>query len=109
MSSSVILDLFNIRLIQGNYVSFIVWTNLICSFIYLISTYGLLKSKSWTVALMGIASLILVAAFSSLKIYIAEGGIYEIKTVSAVIFRISMTLALTIVTYFLIPKKISLL
>lgn len=107
MSSAVIFDLFNIRIKQGNYVAFIVWTNLICSFIYLVAAYGLFKVKSWAAPILGIATMILIAAYSSLKIYISGGGIYETKTVYAMIFRISLTLALAIITYFLIPKKSS--
>lgn len=45
LSTSVIFDLFDIRTKEGNYVLFVVWSNFISSFIYLISVYGLLSSK----------------------------------------------------------------
>lgn len=48
LSTSVIFDLFGIREKEGNYVLFIVWANFISSIIYLISVYGLLKSRTWT-------------------------------------------------------------
>lgn len=46
LSASVIFDLFGIRAKEGNYVLFIVWANFISSIIYLIASYGIIKSKS---------------------------------------------------------------
>ena len=74
LSSSVILDLFDIREKEGNYV--------------------LLASV-----------IILLTAFIGLNIYISNGGIYEIKTVNAMIFRIGLTFVFAIASYFLISKQ----
>jgi hypothetical protein len=73
-----------------------------------VTAYGLFKLKSWATPLLGITTILLIIAYGSLKIYISGGGIYETKTVDALIFRIFLTLAFTIITYFLIPKKSSL-
>ncbi|HNO55047.1 MAG TPA: hypothetical protein PKI85_08045, partial [Chitinophagaceae bacterium] len=43
MASSVIFDLFGIREKEGNYVLFIVYTNLICGILYLLAAY-----TTWT-------------------------------------------------------------
>jgi len=105
LSTSVVFDLFGIRAKEGNYVLFVVWSNFISSIIYLLAAYGFIKNKKWTATLLGISTLILIAAFIGLKIHISSGGIYETKTVGAMIFRISVTLALAIIAYFTITKK----
>lgn len=105
LSTSVIFDLFGIRAKEGNYVLFIVWSNFISSILYLFSAYGFFTSKIWTSLLLAIASLILIISFISLKVYISNGGIYELKTVGAMIFRISLTIMFTLIAYYTIQKN----
>jgi hypothetical protein len=105
LSTSVIFDLFGIRAKEGNYVLFIVWSNFISSILYLFAAYGLVKNKKWTTKLLAISSIILIVAFIVLQFYISTGGIYEKKTVGAMIFRISVTLVFAIIAYFTISKK----
>lgn len=105
LSTSIILDLFEIRAKEGNYVLIVVYANFICSIIYLIAAYGLLKNKTWTTKLLGIATLILIAAFIGLFFHINSGGIYETKTIGAMVFRTSVTLIFTLISYFIIKKN----
>lgn len=105
LSSSVIFDWFGIRAKEGNYVLFIVWANFISSLLYLISAYGFLKIKSWAFKALSVATVILVVALIGLFIHIYSGGIYETKTVFAMLFRISVTIAFTAIAYFSINKK----
>ena len=105
LSTSVIFDLFGIRAKEGNYVHFVVWANFICSFLYLFAAYGFIKNKKLTATLLGISTLILIVAFIGLKIHASSGGIYEEKTIDAMIFRISVTLVFAIIAYFTITKK----
>ena len=105
LSTSVIFDLFDIRTKEGNYVLFVVWSNFIRSFIYIISVYGLLSSKNWTFRALGLATLILTIAFVGFLFYIQSGGIHETKTISAMVFRIFLTLGFTLFAYFTINKK----
>ena len=105
LSTSVIFDLFGIRAKEGNYVLFVVWSNFISSILYLFAAYGFAKSKKWTATLLGISIIILIAAFIGLKIHANSGGIYETKTIGAMIFRISVTLVFAIIAYFTITKK----
>lgn len=105
LSASVIFDLFGIRAKEGNYVPLVVWANFISSILYLVAAYGLLKMKKWPVWLLVISAVILVAAFIGLKIHISEGGLYEAKTVNAMIFRIGLTTLLALVSYFLFKNK----
>jgi hypothetical protein len=105
LSSSVIFDLFGIRAKEGNYVLFVVWSNFISSILYLFAAFGFVKVKKWTTTLLGISTLILIVAFIGLKIHVSAGGIYEEKTIGAMIFRISLTLVFAILAYFTITKK----
>ena len=105
LSSSVIFDLFGIRAREGNYVLFVVWSNFISSLIYLLAVYGFVKSKKWTASILGISVVVLILAFISLKFHANSGGLYEIKTMSAMLFRIVVTAVFSALAYFLITKK----
>jgi hypothetical protein len=105
LSTSVIFDLFGIRAKEGNYVLFVVWSNFISSILYLFAAYGFIKNKKWTATHLWISALILIAAFIGLKLHANSGGIYETKTIGAMIFRISVTLLFAIIAYFTITKE----
>ena len=92
LSTSIFLDLFDIRAKEGNYVLFVVWSNFISSIIYLFAAYGFIKYKQWTTKALLSSALILVLALIGLFVHIATGGVYETKTIGAMIFRISLTL-----------------
>ncbi|GAB1446913.1 hypothetical protein MASR2M41_27360 [Flammeovirgaceae bacterium] len=96
MSSSVIFDLFGIREMEGNYVLFIVVTNFVTGFLYLFGAYGLFNGKVWTTRLLAITTVMLVVGFLGLLFHINSGGVYEAQTVKAMIFRISITGAFTV-------------
>lgn len=104
LSSSIIFDLFGIREKEGNYVLFVVWANFISSILYLISALGFIQSKKWTKDVLGISSIILIVAFIGLIIHIYSGGLYKTVTISAMIFRILITISFTLFAYFTITK-----
>ncbi|HCY39838.1 MAG TPA: hypothetical protein DHV48_00500 [Prolixibacteraceae bacterium] len=104
MSTSVIFDLFGVRAKEGNYVLFVVWANFISSLIYLFAAYGFIKNTKWTALLLGISVIVLFLAFVGLFIHINAGGIYEIKTIGAMIFRITITMVFAILAYYTINK-----
>src|SRR5574340_707239 len=104
MSTSVIFDWFDIRAKEGNYVLFIVLANLISSLLYLFAAYGFFRSRSWTAPVIGLSAVILILSFIGLLIYIGFDGIYETKTISAMIFRITVTLVFAALAYFGLPK-----
>jgi magnesium-transporting ATPase (P-type) len=97
--------LFNIRAREGNYVLFVVWSNFISSILYLFASYGFLKSKKWTATLLGISTVVLTVAFIGLKIHANFGGLYETKTIGAMVFRISVSFIFTLLSYFTITKN----
>lgn len=105
LTSSVLLDLFGIRQKEGNFVPFIVQTNLLCGVLYLLGAYGLFTFKKWTSLLLGLTALILIGAFVALKMHINSGGIYETGTVNGMMFRIGFTVFSALAAYFIILKN----
>ena len=105
LSTSIIFDWFGIRAKEGNYVLFVVWANFICSLLYLFAAYGFIKAKKWTFLLLGLATIVLISTFVIFIIHIYFGGIYETKTVGALIFRTIITLIFVFLAYFTIAKK----
>lgn len=105
MSSSVIFDWFDIRAKEGNYVPFIVWANLICSLIYFLAVYGFVKSKTWTFSVLIAALIILILAFMALHFHINNGGVYEPKTIKAMVFRMLITLSFSLIAFFYVKKR----
>ena len=105
LSGSVIFDLFGIRTKEGNYVPLVVWANFISSILYLAAAYGLFKMKKWSVWLLAFSVFILVAAFIGLKMHINDGGLYEAKTVNAMLYRIGLTVFIAGSSYFLLQNK----
>jgi len=105
LSSSVIFDLFGIRAKEGNYVMFVVVANFISSILYIIAAYGFIKQRRWTIKPLIVSLFVLVVAFIGLIIHAYTGGIYETKTISAMIFRITLTIVFGVSAYFLIKKS----
>lgn len=105
LSTSVILNLFDIREKQGNYVMFIIWANLIVGLLYLASSYGFFTNKKVTTQILVSSFIILIVAFVGLNIHIYMDGLYELKTYFAMIFRICLTLFFIYVSYFFISKN----
>lgn len=108
LSGSVIFDLFGIRAKEGNYVLFVVWANFLSSILYLFAAYEFIKTRKRTTYLLGFSALLLILASIGLIIHINSGGIYETRTIGAMIFRITLTLAFALLAYFTIgnPERI---
>ncbi len=99
LSISIIFDWFGIREKEGNYVLFVVWANFVSSLLYLIAAYGFLKQKKVTFNILSLSALILITALVGLFVHINSGGLYETKTIGAMIFRIVVTLAFVLLAY----------
>ncbi|MHB1104877.1 MAG: hypothetical protein ACYCZ2_00825 [Lutibacter sp.] len=104
LSSSVIFDLFGIREKEGNYVLIVVWANFISSILYLFAAYGFIKLKTWTYKPLIISVLFLTIGFIGLYTHIIVDGLYESKTIGAMLFRITLTLAFTVLAYLKFKK-----
>lgn len=105
LTFSIVFDLFGIREKEGNYILFIVWTNLICGLIYLLAAYTNWKKQSKTITLLSLAVALLVISFIVLEVYISNDGIYEEKTEKAMLFRIGITIMMLVTSYSLNKKN----
>lgn len=104
MTISVIFDLFDVRKMEGNYVLFVVYANLVCAIMYLFSAYGFFTEKQWTTMCLFVAACILILAFVGLLIHIVTGGIYELKTIMAMTFRTFITMVFTGISWYYLSR-----
>ena len=105
LSGTIIFDLVGMRAKQGNYVPFVIWTNFVCSFIYIAAAYGFIKNKTWTTKIMAFSVVLLALTFIAFQMHIASGGIHKSDTTGALIFRLSISTIITLVAYFYITKQ----
>jgi hypothetical protein len=105
LTSSVLLDLFGMREKEGHYVLAIVWANLIAGLVYLLTAYGVIKEEKWTVKSLLIALSVLIIGQILFFAHVVNGGLYENKTVGAMIFRIAFTVLLAVLAFQLNRKK----
>ncbi|MGV8915283.1 MAG: hypothetical protein ACOH1X_07530 [Kaistella sp.] len=98
MSSSVLFDWFGIREKEGNFVPLIVWANWLCGILYLMAAFALWKNKLWAVKPLIISLIILILASVGLFVHINGGGLYETKTLGAMVFRLVITGIFTYLT-----------
>lgn len=101
MTLSVLFDQFDIRQKEGNYVLFIVIANLLCGFIYLYAAFYNWKKQEKALYSLLLASIILILSFVFLQIHINSGGLYEQKTVKAMMFRIVFTIVMTGIGFYI--------
>ena len=105
MSTSVIFGLFDIREKEGNYVLFVVIANFICAFLYLAAAYGFFTRQRWTTMILNTSVFVLIVTFIGLGIHIYSGGIYEHKTVAAMIFRTLLTIGFAFISFKYISQQ----
>ncbi len=105
LTSSVLLDLFGMREKEGHYVLAIVWANLIAGLVYLLTAYGVINEEKWTVKTLLIALSVLIIGQILFFAHVVNGGLYETKTVGAMIFRIAFTVLLAVLAFQLNRKK----
>ena len=105
LSSSIFFDWFGVREMEGNYVLLVVIANFIASILYLFAAYGFIRKKFFTAKVLWISVAVLIAAFAGLLIHISSGGLYESKTIAAMIFRIVLTGILALAAYKMINKS----
>ena len=99
LTLSIFFDLFGVREKEGNYVLFVVWANFISSLTYLSAVYGFIRYKKWTTRLLLFTVGLLIITFAGLQLHIHSGGIYETRTVGALIKRTAITLIFTLLAY----------
>ncbi len=90
----------------GNFVPFVVWFNFLIGFAYVISGGGLWFKKNWAVWISFFIAITTLVVFAILGIHILQGGLYEIRTVFALIFRIAVWTFIAIFGYLQIIHKV---
>ena len=93
LSSSILLDLFDMREREGNYVQFVVLANFFAAIFYLVAAAGLVTRKKWARFPLWMASVVMIAASFGLAWYVYQGGLHEQRTIIAMVFRTLLTLA----------------
>ena len=104
LSTSIIFDLFGIRTMEGNYVLFVLIANFIASLLYLIAAIGFWTQKLWTTNVLVVSAAILLITFFAFSVYAFTGGIHELKTHGALVFRIIFTIVFIIISFFSIKS-----
>ena len=75
------------REVSGNFIPFVVWSNFLMGFAYIIAGIGIWLNQNWTKVLtIGIVTITLLTFFV-FGIYILMDGVFEIKTVKVMTFR----------------------
>lgn len=99
MSSATLFDWFGIQAKQGNYVPFVVKTNLTVAVLYLFAVYALIKKYRWAFWVMLSAALLLIYTSVLFYVHIHTGGLHEAQTIGALIFRVVFTLIFSVLIY----------
>lgn len=93
------------RLAAGNYVPFVLWFNFLAGFAYVIAGVGLWfrRQRAARVAL-GIAVATLLV-FAALGWHIANGGLFETRTVVAMTLRSTIWFVIAAIGWYALIKK----
>lgn len=94
LSTAVLLDLFDVREMEGNYVPFVVLANFIASNGYIAAAIGLLAHRTWAHYPLWMAGVVLLMASVALGWHVYHGGLHEAHTIRALIFRTLLTITL---------------
>jgi len=92
------------RAAAGNYVPYVLWFNFLMGFVYIIAGVGLWLQKRWAVWLsifIAVATLIMFAIFG---MHISQGGLYEPRTIKAMILRSGVWVVISAFTYLKVRK-----
>ena len=80
----------------GNFVPFVVWTNFLGGFLYVLAGIGLWQMRSWAFGLSAFITLATALAALGFAVLVFLGEGYEMRTVGALILRIGVWGAITV-------------
>ena len=75
------------RAAAGNIVPFVLWFNFFAGFAYVIAGFGLFLWKRWAAELSAAIAVATIAVFIAFGTHIFLGGMFEVRTVGAMIMR----------------------
>jgi hypothetical protein len=82
------------RAAAGNIVPFVLWFNFVAGFAYVIAGVGLFWWKRWAAQLSAAIAIATMAVFIAFGIHIFLGGMFEGRTVGAMIIRSAVWIAI---------------
>ncbi len=82
------------RAAAGHYVPFVLWFNFLAGFAYIIAGVGLFLWRKWAVSLAMVIFVATLVIFIGFGAHISLGGLYELRTVKAMILRTSFWLVI---------------
>ncbi len=87
------------RAAAGNYLPLVLWFNFVAGFFYLVAGAGLFYQKIWTAWLAFFILGTTILVFTFLGFHILNDGLYEIRTVGAMILRTIVWAAISFFAY----------
>jgi peptidoglycan/LPS O-acetylase OafA/YrhL len=84
----------------GNYVPFVLWSNFISGFLYVIAGVGLLTMREWAPELSMLITIGIIVLFGIFFLYVVNGGAYENRTVVAMSVRTLVWVIITGLAYY---------
>lgn len=87
------------RQAAGNYVPFVLGFNFVMGFVYVIAGIGLWLQKSWAVWLSMFIALATLVIFAAFGIHILQGGLFEQRTIGAMVLRSILWSVISVSTY----------
>lgn len=98
-SSAVLFNFTTVFQKSGNYLSFILWMNLLSSPLYLLSAVGLKSLKMWALHLLLVILIMLFINLTFFILLIKNEGDYELETLMALALRIAFTSTLAFIAF----------
>jgi len=83
----------------GNYVPYVLWSNFIMGFLYIIAGIGIWLQKRWAVWLALLILAATLTVFAIFGMHIFQGGLFEQRTVGAMILRSVVWLTISFFAY----------
>ena len=89
----------------GAYVLFVLWFNFLAGFAYVVAGIALSRRQGWAGGLaLGIA-LATALVFAAFGVYVMNGGAFEVRTMVAVVLRITVWLAIGTLAWRIQPGR----
>ena len=85
------------RSAAGNYVPFVLWSNFIGGFLYVMAGLLIFLNSTQSLRLSAFIAAMTVAVLIALLIHIAVGGAYETRTLAAMLFRSVIWIAIVLI------------
>jgi hypothetical protein len=87
------------RAAAGNYVPYVLWSNFLLGFLYIVAGIGLWMQKRWAAWLAVFIALTTLAVFAAFGWHINSGGLYEARTMKAMVLRSGLWVIFSVVAY----------